>query len=648
MRSTPFKSDEEFLEDIQGSLNGFDLIDLLEKLSCLRFFLQTNFMECKEEERSFLWNIFSGGFSFLFPFLICYRVKAGKTKISYDELYAICKKVALYLFADEFRKDELDSRNDKISYVQNNLTDLIGGIKKVPVECLLSCQDGLIKKKYGITAQTISEELLGVFERKIYCPHTQLPSIPIDEFVNNFNTYIDTESFIVAKGAKSYSLCDALSIGFGAFGADKFSIENPLSVVNLKRKLFIKDNGRLYNLCEDLICGRLNRSVESLFKEGAQSDEWRQNYKERTEGLPKQIFGQFLPGGTYYGNVYYLDEAGKRCESDGLYLFHDFVFVIEVKGDKFNPDPIQTKQKSVGDSYKNVTSKAESQSSRTKRAILKNKEFHILNSRMDAIGKIEETNLKKVISICIYYEDIGTFLAGQSFDVEDVLHITFYDLLLVFHFIENPFLIAKYLMERSCALSEKRFDFNDEMTFLSLFRTCIHLNECLNSQSIPADKNIGEIVFPNNEFGLEIELYFMGGGVPKPEIEINGFMKRLINLEDYSAVDDNVFTGVFALLNKSAQEWKDLEQKYKSRNFLGRRIPLNIYFDDRVHRPFIFTIISKTQNSEQGEQNLFFISGCFENRKNVEYVYLYEIGEDDSSVKRFRKPTALSVDSNSR
>lgn len=192
-------------------------------------------------------------------------------------------------------------------------------------------------------------------------------------------------------------------------------------------------------------------------------------------------------------------------------------------------------------------------------------DFLILDSHGSKIlCKIENIKQKKIIGLCIYFEDIGTFLADLSKEKEKIIHISFYDLLIAFNYIENLFLIIKYLLERSEPIKDKRFYFNDEMQLLNLFRTCIHLNSYINSQELPKDSDIRDIFFSNDEFGMEIELYFISA-ISKTKIEINDLILRIITTLDYVKIDDNLFAGLFHLLCESIENWNKLENKYKEK-----------------------------------------------------------------------------------
>ena len=646
IESCPFENDNELADYLSDSLKKYSLIDLLEKLVCLRFFMQTDRLVCDETKRLYLKQLFNDSFCFLLPFLLCYKIDDGIKKIRFDDLYFICQNIDKYLMISKFKDTGsfYGKYNDKIDYIQNNITDLIGPFKRVPVGDVLSCENELIKEKYNVSTDNIVDELIDVFLNKIYVL-SKWEKVEIDEFINNFDIYINSSNFVVSKEHKTYKLCDDLSIEFGSLDKKFFSFKNPLSTINLSRKIFIKHDGIIYNLCDDLICGRLNRSIESLFTTNIEKDEWRQNYKEKTEGLIKDVMETYLPGGEYYENNYYKDSSGNICENDGIYDYHGLLFCIEIKGNKFNPDSIRDNAEKVEKSYEEVIGKAKSQVLRLKEKLRGQTSFSILNSDGSVKCSINEIVNKKIIGICVYFEDIGTLLAGLPVDESNVLHISFYDLLLVFNFLDNPFLICKYLYERSLPINDKRYYINDELLFLSLFRTCIHLNDFINSQNIPdlESGNVGTIFLSNEDFGMEIEMYFVTG-MNKPTIKMNSLIRRMITLHDYSVLDDNLFNGVSFLLEKSENSLFELENKYKDKNRGNVRLPLSIVFTDNKGQSFALMFISRGHNPYQKKQNLAYAKRYFAHRENVDVIYLLEIGKDYTEAKKLVKDSMILKD----
>lgn len=636
-----FKTEQEVISFLINKLEGYNLIDFLEKLSCLNFFILTDNLKCEMAERKELKCLFNNSFTFFFSFLLCYKINSGVKLINYNDLFTICTNLNHYLNYRKLQNLESyqeDTSNGKIDYIQNNITDLIGGFKRIPIGDILSCENELIKDKYNVDTEELVYELIDIFYEEIYNSF-KCKNISVNEFVDNFSKYVNTEKFIIKKEYKAFKLCDDLAIEFGKLNKN-ISFDNPLSVINLSRKLFIKFNDNLYNISDELICGRLNKSVEYLFH--SEKQKWRENYKEKTEGVIKEVFEYFLPGGKYYENNYYKDLNNKLCENDGIYVYHNVILCIEIKGNKFNPDPIIDNVENVKKSYDDVINKADSQVERIKSAISNQKNFNILNANGSLRMNLNVEN-KKIIGLCLYFEDIGTLVSGLPVNYNNIIHISYYDLLLVLNYLENPFLIVKYLYERSLPLKDDRYYINDELIFLSLFRNCIHLNDFINSQIIPEELNIGHIYLPNDDFGEEIALYFMNGGT-KPAVELNDFLKQVISLNDFSKIDDNVFTGISYLIELSREELDDLEKIYKEKNKNSKRLAISLVFKNSLNENFALMFISKAHSPYQKKQNLAFAKKYLKSKKETNCVYLIEICKDYTTIEEIIRDSNILDD----
>lgn len=631
-----FKNEEELYNYLVNILKGYDLIDLLEKLSCLRFLLQTTIIEY-DGDRNHIRQIFDTAFTFLYCFSICYKIENGNLKINCEQLCNICFKISNFLLVYNFNDDKENERiAERIDYIQNNLTDLFGDLKRIPVGEILQCENKLIMDKYNVSTEQLLEELIDVFPQKIYASICNKKSITLKDFVDNYDLYVNVQDFIIKQSFASYAICNDLSVGFGELSHFQFNISNPLSIINLSRKLFIKNNGILYNINDDLICGRLNRSIESLFKTSIEKEKWSKNYKEKTETVIKEVFDSFLPGGIYYQNNYYKDKNGNMCENDGLFCYHNFIFCIEIKGNKFNPDPIKNNYDSVKTSYQDVIDKVKKQTVRIMNQFDVVENFLILNSHGKVINTIQNVSKKKIIGICIYFEDIGTMLVELSKEKDKIIHISFYDLLIVFNYLKNPFLIVKYLFERSKSINDRRYHFNDEMIFLSLFRNFIHLTDFINSKSIPNNSNISDIYFDNEDFGMEIELYLMGC-IAKPKIEINDLIMKIITTNDYFTIDNDLFIGLFSFICSSKEKWNLLEDSYKEKNNSKVRLPLAFVFTNNGGNSYALMIISREHNSCQKKQNITYVKKYFDYRKNIDKIYLITIGKNYSEYIKINR-----------
>lgn len=325
------------------------------------------------------------------------------------------------------------------------------------------------------------------------------------------------------------------------------------------------------------------------------------------------------------------------------FFFHSFIFCIEIKGTKFNPDPIKENSKEVKESYNDAVKKVKCQVLRVKEKLKKENFFEILKKDRELIEKIKIVEDKKVIGICIFFEDIGKLLVGISNYGENIIYMSYYDLIIVFIYLNNPFLITKYLLERSLLLENKHLYIDDELTYLYLFNNYIDLSRFINIKL--ALNDLKEcIMFDNRDFCMIVENHFRKYK-KKPPIKINNLIMRAITSNNYSSIDGDLFFGLFSLLSMSYENWNALEEMYKEKNKSNSRLPIFIIFSHKNEK-FALMFISRAHNPYQEKQSSAHVKKFFGYKESINHLYLVSIGKDYSDYKRIDKNNKMFLDIN--
>jgi len=134
----------------------------------------------------------------------------------------------------------------------------------------------------------------------------------------------------------------------------------PLRIWPVFRRPFIRLDGRyccfdLYSLFDHIYRGmqHIILRLKPSYKE-----QWNSIQQEVSEHQPFKYFGRLLPGGRFFRRVYYKGRTDRGdidwCETDGLIVFDDHLFVIEVKGGAFTYTPPATDFPAYIDSLKNL------------------------------------------------------------------------------------------------------------------------------------------------------------------------------------------------------------------------------------------------------------------------------------------------------
>ena len=134
----------------------------------------------------------------------------------------------------------------------------------------------------------------------------------------------------------------------------------------------------------------------------------------------------------------------------------------------------------------------------------------------------------------------------------------------------------------------------------------------------------------------DFELYFMGGR-SKPQIMINEFVNRIINIDDYSLIDDNLFTGLFTILCESKEKWKAIEIKFKEKNNSKVRLPIVLSYFNKTGSAFALMFLSRGHNPYQKKQSIAFAKRYFEYRESVNTIYLISVGKDYSNYLKINR-----------
>lgn len=625
-----------------NELKDFDIIDVLEKLSLTRYYVTTSVIKIKQDERAYYRYLYDSALCYLFPFSMCYGFKGIKS-IDFSSLLNVCKTIAslkCQSFMNEAKTFDKDSY--RIEYLQNNLTDTLEPFKHIPLVYLLSCNDDIIYDNFHVKCEDIFTDTVQTFREKFFAIKFTRP-ITQDEFVNNLDKYIDRSCFEIKQNQKSYSICSKLSFSIGEISNEYFDSNSTLSIIDKKRKIFISRDGIVYNIHSDIVCNRLKRCIENLITNKKDRQSWFKNYKEKTEFVPEELLTNYLFGGKYFKNVFYKDKDNNLCECDGIYIYYDFIFTVEVKGTKFNPDSINENNEKVLSSYDNVVKQVDNQSIRIRSALLRDNEFEILDEK----GKVKETigslNNKNIISLCIFFEDIGTYLSGVKTEENDSIYISFYDLHLVCYSLGNPILICKYFLERSAAIYDQRYNFNDELMFVSMFAEYLNLNGVLNNQSSSIENNVGEIMISNYDFGEDVELKLLSG--KKIEMKLPKTVRQILNLKDYSLMDDDLFTCLISLLNFSLNELYNFDLSYAKNNRGKNRLPQVLLFQMKNGKSLALMTMPRSHNPYQKKQNLAYVKKYFEYRKDADLsICFISVGNNYSEYQHFYRNDILLKD----
>ena len=204
--------------------------------------------------------------------------------------------------------------------------------------------------------------------------------------------------------------------------------------------------------------------------------------KETSEKLPFKYFEQLLPGAQVYHSVYYPCHAGSDgniqwCEADGLLIYDDHIFIIEVKAGAFTYTSPADDFPAYIESIKNLVLKPATQGKRFIDYLRSEEKVILYDKDHNPIGELSSKSFRH-ITICAVTLDPFTELAAQvqhlkkiGIDVGEhpVWSISLDDLRVYSDIFDNPLIFLHFVEQRMRAFASDTIRLDDELDHLGLY-----------------------------------------------------------------------------------------------------------------------------------------------------------------------------------
>ena len=258
----------------------------------------------------------------------------------------------------------------------------------------------------------------------------------------------------------------------------------PLRIWPVFKRPFIKLNGHFY--CFDLytLLDNLYRILQKKIIELKREykSEWNTKQKEITEQLPFQYLQKILPEAKVYNSVYYKwypGDSGKKdwCETDGLLIYDDCLFVIEVKAGAFTYTSPTDDFPAYIESIKNLVLKPAVQGRRFIEYLNSSSTVEIFDSEHDPIGELSHSSFNLILNCPISLDSL-TEIAAQvqhlkalEIDVSDspVWSLSINDLRVYADIFDNPLCFLHFCKERMNAFGYECLQLEDELDHLGMY-----------------------------------------------------------------------------------------------------------------------------------------------------------------------------------
>jgi hypothetical protein len=257
----------------------------------------------------------------------------------------------------------------------------------------------------------------------------------------------------------------------------------PLRLWPIMMRPFLRLDDRI--LCFDMfsLFDNVYRALERIIFKTNEKDKqtWLGRRKDISEELPFTYFQRILPGAKVLRSVYYPSKAGsgsmKWCETDGLVIYEDHLFIVEVKGGSFTYTSPANDFPAHIDSLNSLIQSPVSQGNRLLDYLESADEVSIADSAHQEIARLRRSDFRHV-TICAMTLDPFTEIAARSQRLEkigldmggrSVWVLSIDDMRVYADLFDDPLVFLHYVEQRMAATRSELVDLDDEMSHIGLY-----------------------------------------------------------------------------------------------------------------------------------------------------------------------------------
>lgn len=366
----------------------------------------------------------------------------------------------------------------------------------------------------------------------------------------------------------------------------------PLRIWPVMRRPFIRLNGSTY--CFDIfslfdnIYRVLRRIVVEL--EPTYKEPWNDGQKAASEELPFTYLTRLLPGARVYRPIFYRWKVGNGPaqwhEADGILIYEDHIFVIEVKGGAFTYTSPANDLDAHLASLRALLQAPARQGSRFVDFLESAPEVSIADSEHNEITKLRRSDFRHV-TVCTITLDAFTALAARAqhlaplgIDVgqRPLWPLSLDDLRVYAELFDNPLIFLHFVEQRVRAGRSDKVDLNDEMDHFGMYITDNNYTQYAEELSENADKmQFDGYTTPVNKYFSAV---LVGDAPPKPRQKMSSRIAEIIDLLGASNEPHRAELSSYIL--DGAGDWRDtlassIENALKENKELKRSRPLSSY-----------------------------------------------------------------------
>lgn len=297
-------------------------------------------------------------------------------------------------------------------------------------------------------------------------------------------------------------------------------------------------------------------------------EQWNNNQKEVSENLPLEMLKDILPDATTYSNNYYRQCDGNWAENDGIVVYNNVLFLIEVKAGKYSPRSVILDPSSHENAYKDLIEKPIGQLDKIIRRLDEVGELSICDERHKEKLKIVKKDFKYIFALAIPLDALNEVALTYNNDysnhggnyVKTVIDFDDFFAYCCFFKTKPSLFFLHFMKERIMPLKIKNFRNSDEMNYLSYYIKFSHLNNTLNNFNnhdiIKKHEQTMVIIPPDYDELSDFFFDFPDGTAPR--LNVTDFIYDLIAALD-KCKDANKINLAFSILDLDDDNLKRIE-----------------------------------------------------------------------------------------
>lgn len=551
-------------------------------------------------------------------------INCNDLKLIVEKFNAICNKTKIHLTFNVIDEEIINYAN----IYQNVYNRTFPQLAFPSLYLKLQSQGELLSEIYNLTLDDLfkgisnlfktSENLMELYEQK---PLTDLN-------VKEFDKVYNPDYFDVKKITHwPIKLINDLTFSNGEVAqyfnreryAGWFQVEMPYI-----EKPFVLINGRSCVFTLNRFFDNFYRILQqSIFSHGDNfKEQWNNNQKEVSENLPLEMLKEIMPDATTYSNNYYRLDNGNWAENDGIVVYNNVLFLIEVKAGKYSPRSVILDPSSHENAYKDLIEKPVSQLDKIIRRLDDLGELSICDKRHKEKLKIVKKDFKYIFALAITLDALNEVALTYNNDYRNhggkfIKTVIDFDDFLAYccFFKTQPSLFFLHFMkERTMPLKIKNFENTDEMNYLSYYISFRHLNKTLNNfnnNKIIKEHEQTRIIIPPDYDKLSEFFYDFPNGIP-PRLNVTDFIYDLIAALD-KCKDANKINLAFSILDLDDDNLKRIEdgsQEILRRQECNKKFS-SILLDVNSDKDFApILLFCNTTNQEYATRQKIVIQTC--------------------------------------